>query len=107
MGAHDILDVHIRHIMVVGLAPVALIQSLDINMPVNNDRAERLRQARAANRSAMEQKKNDAATEPTTTASTATTATTATTGSSEPAGSLTGPPSTPKTSAIRKRGRAD
>ncbi|CAD6924754.1 unnamed protein product [Tilletia controversa] len=104
MGAHDILDVHIRHIMVVGLAPVALIQSLDINVPVNNDRAERLRQARAANRSAMEQKKNDAATEPTTTASTATTATT---GSSEPAGSLTGPPSTPKTSAIRKRGRAD
>ncbi|CAD6947155.1 unnamed protein product [Tilletia caries] len=104
MGAHDILDVHIRHIMVVGLAPVALIQSLDINVPVNNDRAERLRQAQAANRSAMEQKKNDAATEPTTTASTATTATT---GSSEPAGSLTGPPSTPKTSAIRKRGRAD
>ncbi|CAD6929660.1 unnamed protein product [Tilletia laevis] len=108
MGPDNILDVHIRHIMVVGPAPVALMQSLDINVPANNDRAERLRQARAANRLAMEQKKNGVPAEPTATTSTVPTASTATTSSNDPpTESPTGPPSTPTTSGIRKRGRAD
>ncbi|CAD6947393.1 unnamed protein product [Tilletia laevis] len=91
-----------------GPAPVALMQTLDINVPANNDRAERLRQARAANRLAMEQKKNGVPAEPTATTSTVPTASTATTSSTDPpTESPTGPPSTPTTSGIRKRGRAD
>ncbi|KAE8221960.1 hypothetical protein CF319_g4763 [Tilletia indica] len=56
MGADDIYDAYIRRIMTLGPAPPALLQALEITSPGNDDRAERLRQARAANRLSAQQK---------------------------------------------------
>ncbi|KAE8216940.1 hypothetical protein CF319_g8851 [Tilletia indica] len=42
--------------MTLGPAPAALLQALEVTSPASDDRAERLRQARAANRLSAQQK---------------------------------------------------